>query len=60
MIMNDTIPRLFDRNAMTASIRIAIPGDDPPQLQGSPHLDRLRARGEVALYTDRPDSALRC
>jgi D-3-phosphoglycerate dehydrogenase len=34
--------------------RIAIPGDDPPQLQGSPHLDRLRAHGEVALYTDRP------
>jgi phosphoglycerate dehydrogenase-like enzyme len=34
--------------------RITIPGDDPPQLQGSPHLDRLRARGEVHLYTDRP------
>jgi phosphoglycerate dehydrogenase-like enzyme len=39
---------------MTTPIRIAIPGDDPPQLQGSPHLDRLRARGEVILYTDRP------
>ncbi|HLJ96944.1 MAG TPA: NAD(P)-dependent oxidoreductase [Gemmataceae bacterium] len=31
-----------------------IPGDDPPQIQGSPHLDRLRAYGEVVLYTDRP------
>jgi D-3-phosphoglycerate dehydrogenase len=39
---------------MTASVRIAIPGDEPPQLQGSPHLDRLRARGEVVLHTDRP------
>lgn len=39
---------------MTAPIRIAIPGDDPPQLQGSSHLDRLRQRGEVILYTDRP------
>jgi len=36
------------------TIRIAIPGDDPPQLQGSPHLDRLRARGEVMLHLDRP------
>src|SRR5262245_49889329 len=33
---------------------IVIPGDDPPQLQGSPHLDRLRQRGDVVLYTDRP------
>ncbi len=33
---------------------ITIPGDDPPQLQGSPHLERLRAHGEVALFLDRP------
>lgn len=33
---------------------IVIPGDDPPQLQGSPHLDRLRACGEVVLHADRP------
>src|SRR5438552_18474915 len=39
---------------MTPPIRIAIPGDDPPQLQDSPHLDRLRARGEVVLHLDRP------
>jgi D-3-phosphoglycerate dehydrogenase len=35
---------------------IVIPADDPPQLQGSPHLERLRAYGEVALYADRPAS----
>jgi D-3-phosphoglycerate dehydrogenase len=35
---------------------IVIPGDDPPQIQGSPHLDRLRQYGEVILYTDRPKS----
>jgi D-3-phosphoglycerate dehydrogenase len=40
-----------------ANITIVIPGDQPPQLQGSPHLDRLRAYGEVVLYTDRPASA---
>src|SRR5688500_6275595 len=34
--------------------RIVIPGDDPPQIQGSPHLERLRAYGEVVLHTDRP------
>src|SRR5687768_2235449 len=33
---------------------IVIPGDDPIQLQGSPHLDRLRAVGEVRLWGDRP------
>jgi D-3-phosphoglycerate dehydrogenase len=36
------------------AIRIVIPGDEPPQVQGSPHLERLRAHGEVILYTDRP------
>jgi len=38
----------------TARIKMVIPGDDPPQLQGSPHLERLKAYGEVTLYTDRP------
>jgi len=33
---------------------ITIPGDHPPQLQGSPHLERLRQHGEVRLFTDRP------
>lgn len=38
----------------TPTMRIVIPGDDPPQLQGSPHLERLRAFAEVILHTDRP------
>lgn len=33
---------------------IVIPGDDPPQIQGSAHLDRLHARAEVRLFADRP------
>lgn len=37
-------------------IQIVIPGDDPVQVQGSPHLKRLEAYGEVTLYTDRPTS----
>jgi D-3-phosphoglycerate dehydrogenase len=35
-------------------VTIVIPGDEPVQIQGSPHLERLRAHGEVVLYTDRP------
>jgi D-3-phosphoglycerate dehydrogenase len=38
----------------SAQVKIVIPGDDPPQIQESPHLDRLRRYGEVVLYTDRP------
>lgn len=37
-------------------IIITIPGDDPPQLQGSAHVERLRQHGEVRLFTDRPGS----
>ncbi|MGE3805187.1 MAG: NAD(P)-dependent oxidoreductase [Gemmataceae bacterium] len=36
---------------------IVIPGDDPPQLQGSPHLDRLKQHAEVVVYSDRPATA---
>ena len=35
-------------------LRIIVPGDDPPQVQGSPHLDRLEPYGDLTLYTDRP------
>ena len=31
-----------------------VPGDDPPQVQGSPHLDRLKSRGPVVVHTDKP------
>lgn len=37
-----------------AHIRFVVPGDDPPQLQGSSHLDRLVPSGEVKLFTDLP------
>ena len=33
---------------------IVIPGDDPVQVAGSPHLERLRPHGELVLYRDRP------
>lgn len=33
---------------------IVVPGDHPVQLAGSPHLERLRPYGEVALYSTRP------
>jgi D-3-phosphoglycerate dehydrogenase len=36
---------------------IVIPGDDPPQLQGSSHLKRLESYGEVVLSPDRPATA---
>ena len=36
--------------------KIVVPGDNPPQIQGSPHLERLAPYGDVTLYTDRPES----
>ena len=39
---------------MRSDVVIVIPGDDPPQLQGSPHLERLKRHGEVVLHADRP------
>ena len=41
---------------MHSDVAIVIPGDDPPQLQGSPHLQRLKSYGEVILHVDRPSS----
>lgn len=35
---------------------VVIPGDDPVQIGDSPQLDRLRARAEVKIYSDRPTS----
>ena len=37
-------------------VKIVVPGDNPPQIQGSPHLERLEPYGDVTLYTDRPES----
>ena len=36
--------------------KIVVPGDLPPQIQGSPHLERLKPYGDVVLYTDRPET----
>ncbi len=41
---------------MQNRVKIVVPGDDPPQIQGSPHLDRLEPYGGVTLFTDRPRS----
>ncbi len=35
---------------------IVIPGDDPPQIAGSPRLDELHQYGTVTLYEDRPET----
>ncbi len=37
-------------------VKIVVPGDNPPQIQGSSHLERLEPYGDVTLYTDRPES----
>jgi D-3-phosphoglycerate dehydrogenase len=37
-------------------VKIVVPGDDPVQIAGSPHLERLKSYGDVALYTDRPET----
>ena len=35
-------------------LKIVVPGDAPPQIQGSPHLERLKPYGDVVVYDDRP------
>ncbi len=37
-------------------VKIVVPGDNPPQIQGSPHLERLEPYGDVILHTNRPES----
>ncbi|MDX1401156.1 MAG: NAD(P)-dependent oxidoreductase [Kiloniellales bacterium] len=41
---------------MTSGPVILIPGDDPPQIQETPHLERLKDHGDVRLYVTRPQS----
>ena len=41
---------------MTEKLTMVVPGDDPVQIAGSPHLERLKPHGDVVLYTDRPAS----
>ena len=40
----------------TERLKFVVPGDYPPQIQGSPHLDRLERYGDVALHLYRPSS----
>jgi D-3-phosphoglycerate dehydrogenase len=35
-------------------VKFVVPGDMPIQIQGSPHLERLKPYGDLTLYTDRP------
>ena len=35
-------------------VTMVVPGDEPVQIQGSPHLDRLKPFGEVTVYADLP------
>lgn len=35
-------------------VTIVVPGDDPVQIAGSPHLERLKSYGDVVLYNTRP------
>ena len=39
---------------MVKRVKIVVPGDDPPQIQNSPQLERLKDYGDLTLYTDRP------
>jgi len=42
---------------MHPDVLIVIPGDDPPLVQGSPHLERLSHHGVVVLHRDQPATA---
>jgi D-3-phosphoglycerate dehydrogenase len=37
-------------------LKFVVPGDEPIQIQESPHLERLDRYGDLELYTDRPSS----
>ena len=41
---------------MGKPLRIVVPGDDPIQIGGSPHLERLKVHGDVVIYNKRPES----
>lgn len=39
---------------MSDRVKILVPGDDPPQIAGSPHLKRLEPYGDVTLHDSAP------
>ena len=42
--------------AQSDEMMFVVPGDDPPQIQGSPHLEKLNPHGRIVVHTDRPAS----
>ena len=42
---------------MPERVQIVVPGDNPTQIAGSPHLQRLAPYGDVTLFEDTPQSA---
>lgn len=40
------------QNTSSNRLKVVVPGDNPPQIQGSPHLERLTPYADVELYTD--------
>ena len=40
---------------MTERVKILVPGDNPTQIGGSPHLERLAPYGDLELYADTPE-----
>ena len=38
-------------------VKIVVPGDDPVQIAGSPHLEQLKPYADIDLHTDRPQSS---
>ena len=42
--------------ASNGRVKIVVPGDEPTQIAGSPHLEKLNPFGEVVLYDTRPQS----
>lgn len=42
--------------AIEARVKIVVPGDDPVQIAGSQHLEKLTPYGDVVLYANRPAS----
>ncbi|MEE3234677.1 MAG: NAD(P)-dependent oxidoreductase [Candidatus Latescibacterota bacterium] len=41
---------------MAKRLRVVVPGDDPVQIGGSPHLERLKVHGDVIVYDKRPEN----
>ncbi|MDE0300884.1 MAG: hypothetical protein OXN17_19805 [Candidatus Poribacteria bacterium] len=40
------------QNTSSNRLKVVVPGDNPPQIQGSPHLQRLDPYADVELYPD--------